>query len=433
MADEVNSVATSLNGLTKTKFAEKILDRIPEAVKFFSKLGMRTNGNLGKKYEQPVEMVLPQGMTYAAPNAGAFDIEDMIPGQMETAMVDANQFLFADALDYESEAKAKKSGSEAYESAVGRVVKRAMKAFTKRVELSFMYGGTSLGVVSTLAATVAVGDGTFYRDIPITAATWASGIWLGMKRAKLEFRVLSAAGYATATRHGSGVMQISRVTVPALATQGGTLRVTGSEADLNAVVAGDGIVFAGTYGKETMGLDRIVTNTGVLHEIDAADYNEQWAGNVFDVGGKQLTLRRLYEALAGAIAKGLEDMDITVFLNPVVFGDLLATEASLRRYAEATGQAKNGFKTLKYQGQHGMIEFIPYINVKQGEAFAVPMEVFSKLGAQDITMQPPGRKPGEFWKPMEKKAGYEMRLYANLGLFCDMPGYTTKIIGITVG
>jgi hypothetical protein len=424
MADVVTTLS-KLNGITKTKFAEKIKDRIPEAVKFFSRLSMLKNGKLGRKYEQPIELVLPQGMTYAAPLAGAFDIEDMEAGVMEVAEVDANQFLFADSLDYESEAKAASSGDAAYEAAVGRVVKRAMKAFTKRVELSFLYGHTSLAKIQSMASSTDNGDGTYDRVLTIYQKSWASGIWLGMKNAKLEFRTLDSNGYATSTRHGSGVIKVKRINVV-----NHTITVVGAQSDVNAILADDGIVFAGTYGKETVGLDRIATNTGELHEIDAADYNEQWAANVVSNGDRQLTLRRIYEAMAPAIGKGLEDMDVQCFLNPATFGDLIATEASLRRYAEATGQATNGFKTLKFQGQHGMIEFIPYINIKEGEAFIGPMETMAKLGAQDITMVAPGRKDGEYWKPMERKAGYEMRLYANLGLFCDIPGWWTKITNI---
>lgn len=427
MADVVTTLS-KLNGLTKEKFAPKIKDRIPEKVKFFSRLSMLPNGKLGKKYSQPIELVLPQGMTYAQPGAGAFDIEDMEAGQMEVAEVDANQFLFADALDYESEAKAQTAGDAAYESAVGRVIKRAMKSFTKRVELSFLYGHTSLAVVGTLETAVNNGDGTYSRTFTVPQKKWASGIWLGMKNAKLEFRVLDSDGYATSTRHGSGVIKLQKVSVTER-----KLTVVGAQADVNAIEADDGVVFGGTYGKETVGLDRIVTNTGTLHGISAEDYEEQWGGNVFDNEDTQLTLRRIYEAMGAAIGKGLEDTDVVCFLNPATFGDMLATEASLRRYAEATGQATNGFKTLKFQGQHGMIEFIPYINIKEGECFMGPMDTMAKLGAQDITMMAPGRKDGEFWKPMEKKAGYEMRLYANLGLFCDVPGYWTKIVNIVNG
>jgi hypothetical protein len=428
VADVVTTL-DRLNGLTKIKYAPEIKDRIPASNKFLSRLSFLPNGNLGKKYQQTVEMVLPQGMTYAAPNAGAFDIEDMEAGQSEVAEVDANQFLFADSLDYESEAKAAKGGDAAYESAVGRVIKRAMKAFTKRVNLSFMYGGSSLALVGSMAATAGPdGDGLYSRVITVATSAWASGIWLGMKNARLDFRATDVTtGYPTATKRNAGVLKLKRISVV-----GETLTVRGTQADCNAIQVGDSVVFAGTYNKETMGLDRIVTNKGVLHGIDATEYEEQWAGNVYDVGGRELTLRRIYEGMGDAVGKGLEDTDVTMLLNPLSFGNLLANEAALRKHYEAqNGEAKNGFKTLKYMGQHGLIEFVPDICVKQGEAFCGPMDTMAKLGAQDITMMAPGRKKDEYWKAMEKKAGYEMRLYANLGLFCDIPGYWTKFTGIT--
>jgi hypothetical protein len=122
----------------------------------------------------------------------------------------------------------------------------------------------------------------------------------------------------------------------------------------------------------------------------------------------------------------MDDVDAAMFLNPLTFANLLANEVTLRRYYEMqNGEVKTGLKNLKFQGQHGLIEFIPYINIKQGEAICGPLDTMAKVGAQDITMMPPGRKDGEFWKAIEKKAGYEMRLYANLGLFCDVPAYWT--------
>ena len=427
MADVYDT--TSLDHITKTKFAPAIQDTIPPGALFFSKLGMLPNGNLGKTYQQPVEMVLPQGMTYAAPNSGPFDIEDMQPGSMETAEVNASQFLFADAISYEEEAKAKQKGDGAYTAAVGRVVERAMKAFTKRVNLSFMYGGTQVGVIESRGSTTGPdSDGLYSRALVIYAKDWASGIWLGMKRAKVDVRTTSGsvgALYAASTKRNASVLKVANVSVV-----NRTITVIGTQADCNAIAVDDCLVFAGAYGKEPMGLDRITTNSGVLFGIDAADYEEQWAGNVYDVGGRELTLRRLYEGQNGPVAKGLEDVDVAMLLNPLTFANLLANETALKRYYDAQSEAKNGFKSLKFQGQHGIIEFLPDINVKQGEAFCGPMDTMKKLGAQDITMQAPGRKDGEFWKPIEKKAGYEMRLYANLGLFCSVPGRWVKYTNI---
>lgn len=425
MADVYDT--TSLDHITKTKFAPTIQDTIPDGALFFSKLRMLPNGTLGKTYQQPVEMVLPQGMTYAAPNSGPFDIEDMEPGSMETAEVNASQFLFADAISYEEEAKAKAKGDNAYTNAVGRVIERAMKSFTKRINLSFMLGGTQLGVIESRGSTAGPdGDGNYTRALTIYAKAWASGIWLGMKRAKVDVRnTTGSAGaiYAGSTKRNAGVLKIQSIS---FTVTSGIVTVVGSQADCNAIAVDDCLVFAGAYGKEPMGLDRIVTNTGVLFGIDAADYEEQWAGNIYDVGGRELTLRRLYEGQNGPVSKGLEDVAVGMLLNPLTFANLLANETALKRYFDAQEVAKNGFKSLKFQGQHGLIEFLPDINVKQGEAFCGPLDTMKKLGAQDITMQPPGRKEGEYWKPIERKAGYEMRLYANLGLFCSLPGRWVK-------
>lgn len=415
MADVVTTLS-KLNGLTKQKFASKILDHIPPGIKFSSRLEFGEAMLLGKKYSQPVELVLPQGMTYAAPGAGAFDINDAEAGVMDEALVDGNQFLFADMLDYESAAKAEKAGENAYENAVKRVIKRMMKAATKRIELSALYGGTSLGKVLSTAAAGAT--------INIDPKAWGSGIWLGMKNAKLDVYSANANGTPNAKINVNAPVKIASVKV-------GTkqLLVTGNAADLAAIAVGHLLVFTGTVGNEPMGLDRISTNTGVLFGLDAAQY-ELWEGNTYDVAG-ELTLKKLYKGMNDAIGKGLED-DVQVFLNPDTYGNLLAIEAGLRRHVETSGggDAKNGYRSVKWEGQNGVIEFVPYINIKQGEAFAVPIDTYKKVGATDLTMQAPGRREHEFFKQMEKKAGYELRMYANLGFFCEAPALGTKLTGI---
>jgi hypothetical protein len=422
----------SLNKLTKDRFAPAIKDRIPSERKFFKRLSMLKNGTLGKKYQQPLETQLPQGITYAAANAGPFEIDDMEPGALETAEVESNQFLFADAISYEEEARAKKNGEEAYTSAVGRVVKRAMLGFSKRVELSFMYGGATLGLIESRGATAGPdSDGNYSRALVIYEEEWASGIWLGMKKAKLDIRTTSTntngAVYVAGTKRNSGVVKIKSVSVVSR-----TITIVGSEADCNAAAVDDCLVFASTYGKETMGLYRIASNEGTLYGLDATELEEQLAGNVYDVGSRELTLRRIYEGQNGPVSKGLEDVDVAMYLNPLTFANLLANEVALRRYYEMqNGEVKTGLKNLKFQGQHGLIEFIPYINIKQGQAICGPLDTMAKVGAQDITMMAPGRKDGEFWKAIEGRAGYEMRLYANLGLFCDVPAYWTVYTNIT--
>jgi hypothetical protein len=414
MADVVTTLS-KLNGLTKQKFASKILDHIPPGIKFSSRLDFGEAMLLGKKYSQPVELVLPQGMTYAAPGAGAFDIEDAEAGVMEEALVDGNQFLFTDLLDYESAAKAQKGGDGAYENAIKRVIKRMMKAATKRIELSALYGGTSLAKVLTVASAGAI--------VNIDPKAWASGIWLGMKNAKLDVYT-DVGGLPGVKINTVGPVKVSRVVVSSK-----RLHLTGDAADLAAIAATHLLVFHKTVGNEPKGLDRIITNTGDLFDIDATEY-ELWEGNSYDVAG-ELTLKKLYRGMSDAIGKGLEE-DVQVFLNPEAYGNLIAIEAGLRRHVEASGagDAKNGFRGVKWEGQHGAIEFVPYINIKQGEAFVFPIGTYKKVGSTDLTMQAPGRKEHEYFRDMEKKAGYELRMYANLGFFCEAPALGTKLTGI---
>ena len=85
----------------------------------------------------------------------------------------------------------------------------------------------------------------------------------------------------------------------------------------------------------------------------------------------------------------------------------------------------------RFQGQHGGIEIIPYTVVKEGEAFIGPVDSLGKVGAKDIGIQTvPGGSSDQYWKQMEKKAGAEIRWYANMGLFSDAIAQWTKLTGI---
>ena len=106
MSDTATTVS-QLNGWFKPKFG-KFQDIIPEVAKFVGSIGPLVKAQkVGKDFEFPVELSLPQGVTYAAAGDGAFAFEDTIPGEMKNATIDGSQIVVTDILDYESAAKAK--------------------------------------------------------------------------------------------------------------------------------------------------------------------------------------------------------------------------------------------------------------------------------------------------------------------------------------
>ena len=430
MADTATTV-TKLNGWFKSKYG-KFQDNIPEVAKLNGMLGQIVKAQkVGKNFNFPVELSLPQGTTYAAAGDGAFAFEDTIPGEMKEATIDGSQILVSDILDYESAAKAVEEGEEAYGDAGERMVRRMRKAGYKRIELSEWYGQSNLGVINTLPAST----GTSTKAVQLTTASWASGIWTGMKNMRLQ--VYNSA-LSTLKGAASTWIQVDAVNVSTR-----TLTLTGKnsagDADTawtggTAAATSDVLVPKGSVGKDMAGVDKIVTNTGSLFGIDAASY-ELWAGNTFSCGSVAFSLKKLQDAIADAVGKGLQEK-ATVFVNPKTWANLCSDQAAMRKYdaSYSDGKAKNGFRSLTMYSQNGELEITPHTIIKEGEAFIIPVDRFMKIGAQDLSPNVPGRGEAYFDNATNSSgqslAGYRLMMYAHLAIICGAPAYTTKVTNI---
>lgn len=431
MADVVTTVS-KLNGWFKSKYGT-FQDNIPDVAKFSAAIGPIVKAQkVGRNFNFPVELSLPQGTTYAAAGDGAFAFEETIPGEMKEATIDGSQILVSDIIDYESAAKAVEEGEEAYGDAGERMIKRMRKAGHKRIELSMWYGQASLGAISTLPAST----GTSTKAVVITTASWATGIWTGMKGMKLEVY-----DPTLTTRRGQvgGYYQIDSVAVSTrtLTMTAKTSAGVAQDAvwtDVSAVAVADVFIPKGSYGKDMAGINKIVTNTGSLFGIDAATY-ELWAGNTFSAGSVAFTFKKLQDAIADAVGKGLDEK-ATCYVSNRTWANLCADQAALRKYDASYTKAKaeNGFRSLLFASQNGELEIMPHSIIKEGEAFIVPTDRFLKIGAQDLSPNVPGRGEQYFDNATNSSgqslAGYRLMMFAHLAIICGAPGMCTKVTNI---
>ncbi len=430
MADAVTDVA-KLNGWFKTKHGQ-FQDLVTPNAKLYGMLGSLVKAQqVGRDFRFPVELSLPQGVTYAAAGSGAFAFEDTVPGEMKEATIDGAQVVVSDILDYESAAKATAEGSEAYGDAGERLIRRIKKAGQKRLELSFWYGQTNLGTVESITGS----GGT--RVLQMSTASWAGGIWTGMKGMKLDAWDTSAFGAAPTNPD-------AEIIVTAVDVKNRKLSVSGDTSDLTALdtpaAAGTAVLTPynartnDTTSQDCAGVDKIVTNTGSLFGINASTY-ELWAGNTFSAGSQAFSLRKLNDAIADAVSKGLDEKAV-VFVNPRTWANLCSDQAAMRKYdAQYTeSKAKNGFRSLTMFSQNGELEIVPHTVVKEGEAWILPVERFLKIGAQDLGFNVPGRGEQYFDNAVNSSgrslAGYRLMAYAHVALICGAPGLCTKVTDI---
>lgn len=420
---------TSLDGLFKTVYADNIEQLIPETAKLKKLIPFSRDEKIGDHYEQPVILTYPHGVTYAAPGAGAFALNDPIAPQMKKAQVDAYQHLLRDSMDYETAAKSASGDKAAFRKATELSVELMMESITKRVELDLLYGQIGYGVGDS-----SVNTDTTHTVVQMLTASWATGIWLGMEGAKFQFWKQS-----DGTLVSSGADAI--FTVDSVDVDNRKLTISGTTTGISdldtALAAGDCDIYpngartAATTFSQMPGLVKIITNTGTLFNISAATYN-LWKGNSVSAGGA-LTLGKILSALAAPTGRGLDEK-VTVFLNDRTWANVASDQAALRKYDASydTERLKNGTRAITFYSQNGEVELMPYNCIKEGEAIAIPLKQCKRIGSTDITWELPGGSPENprFFRELSDNAGFEYRVYSGQSIFCKTPARTLRITGI---
>jgi hypothetical protein len=165
-----------------------------------------------------------------------------------------------------------------------------------------------------------------------------------------------------------------------------------------------------------------------MFNINVGSYN-LFKGNSYPVAGP-LSFANMPKAAARPVEKGL-DSKLTVFVNPRGWADLLNDQAALRKYDSSYSPVKveNGSKSIVFHSQNGDLEIVPSIYVKEGYAYGLALEDWSRVGSSDITFKRPGQGE-DFFRDLENSAGYEMRLYTDQAVFCCAPGKNILLTGI---
>lgn len=417
------TTTTDLSGLFKEVYGDSVVSLVPETALFVKEIPFVTREKqLGNKYHQPVIVQMEHGVTYAAADAGAFSLNNAISMKTQDAQVQGAQMVLRSTLDYESAARAAGSKS-AFADATQLQVENMLQSLTKRLELSLIYGGnaTGLGVVDDTTNVSATST-----TLVFTAASWAAGIWAGTENAQLD--IFKVADNAKVNANAALV-------ITSIDTTARTITVTGNSADITAIDTYSPtdmyVRFYGASGAEMAGLDKIVTNTGSLFNIDASVYN-LWKGSSYAVGGA-ISFSALQAAVAVAVERGGLDEDVIVYLNPKKWGVLLNDQAALRKYDSSYTAAtvENGSKTITFHSQNGTLKIVAHPYVKEGEGFMVPTKRVKRIGAQDISFDIPGSKSGEIFLQLQNSAGFEYRLYSNQAIVCETPAKMVKLTGIS--
>jgi len=411
---------SDLNGLFKQAYADNIENLIPEEslltrmIKFQGREYL-----LGQTYNQPVIVRSEQGFTYSRPNNGTFDILPASSMKTQNAVVDGFIILEQSGISYEAVARSDNVNS--FRNAVDLVMSDAMESFGRRLEIGLLYGQSATGIGS-VASTANVNATT--TTLSFATGQWSAGLWSPMEGANLDF--YDAGGTAMNTA--------GPVTVASIDVTNKTITVTAAAADITAIdTEGAGYLrfyTEGTNGAdEAVGLDRIMTNSGLLFNINAATYN-LWKANTFAVGGA-LTLAKIQEGVAVAAQRGLSE-DVELFVNPAVWQDLSTEQVTYRMMDSSYSNKKgvNGFEGLEFHSQNGKITVYAHKYVKEGEAFLLPTRRAVRIGSSDISFNIPGTDNGQIFIQNPTSAGFQFRIFSQQALLVVKPALCVKFTGI---
>jgi hypothetical protein len=202
--------------------------------------------------------------------------------------------------------------------------------------------------------------------------------------------------------------------------------VAGEAATLRAAILANAdlvsVNYLGAFNVEMVGLQKIITNTTTLFNIDAAAYS-MWSGNSY-TGTGALTFGQIMSANALPAQRGLQGKT-TVLLPPTAWANLASDQASLRRYGDVeTKTARNGFNVIEFYSQTGEMEIVAHNCVKNGDFFIVPLDKYKRVGSSDVVMSLPGMADGDILFNNQTQPGYIMRLYTDQALFGTTPSYS---------
>ncbi len=400
----VNQYGDSLNANFKEVYGDDIKNLIPEELYLYNEIKMLSKDKQpGLSFNQPVILGHEHGITFASSDDDAFNLNSSIAGAIKNATVKGYPSVFRSQIGYTAAQRAVQGGKQAFEDATKFVIANMLRSYTKKLEIEMLYGQMGYATVASVSGNV----------ITITTAEFAAGIWAGSEGMPLEIRDSS-----------NVVRGECKVTSTDL-----TARTITVDAAPAGVTSTDVIWHKGAYGNEFAGIHKILTTSGSLFGIDNSVYS-LWKGNSVSASSAALTLAKIEKALVPALHKGLMGK-VTCLVNENTWKDLLSEQTALRMYDQSYSKASlvNGGEALKFFGANGeiMVKSSPF--VKEGYAYLLKMDSFSKVGSTDVTFKNPVNKD-EYFIHRQDAAAYELRAMADWAVFCDEPGKSVVITSI---
>lgn len=392
----------SLDQFTKQLYADKVQDLVPDFELLMKGIPfVSAEKQAGGDYVQPVILSRDHGVTFHGKNDAQLKLEAPIAAIIDSASIRPSAMTMRAMLSYTSASRLT-GGPRAFVNGTSYIVESLVQSFAAIMEQIHWYGGMGLGKI---------GAAPSGNVVSISAAEWASGVWVGGEGMLID---VYRAGAKVATTEITQVDIINKQLT--LANASGLLQ-------------NDVIYRKGSYGLESLGAHYILQNTGSLFGIDASQ-RKLWEANRYDCLNGALSFEKVSEGIAKAYGRGLLGK-MKLYVSPVTFSTMFPdfkTVKSVDTFSSRVFNDESQVKTL----EHGVnaikffinsveVEVIASPYVKEGYAFGLSDEGWVRVGSRDLSLGTPGMPEGSYWMQAQDYSALELRAFTDQALFCTKP------------
>lgn len=418
-------------------------DLLPEDQMLAKLIPFSQSQKVGEAYVEAVTLTHETGITLGGSGLDVFELESPIAGTVKQALVTPYVSVLGSLIPWSVISRSAGGGAKSFYDATKYVVRNNLRSHQDFLEAFRIYGQSPdlLGYVSYATASyrgqafilgtgtlpeTQFGSVTFTNGVNaadklllVAPGQFAAGLWVGKEGVKLaqvnSSGVVVAEGSLVAVDPDMGVLKVDFTPVaPSAATGAGSLRIAYKGMDA---------------AKEMLGVHKILTSTNTLFGIPTSQYS-LWKGNVLALNGVQFKLQTVQTAIAQAVNRGALEGDVEVLVNPRTFSTLVTTESGARRYDSSYGQsAENGFEHIEFFHQAGKATIRTHRKVKEGHAFMLSSECWSRSGSAEVAFSVPGVDKDIIF-PEPNMSAYSFRTYSDQYIFCHAPAKNILVTGI---
>lgn len=374
---------------------------------------MGKNDMLGRSKLIPVALTFELGFTFG--DGTAFALNSAIAAVYEEIEVDPTPVTLRTRVSLSAANRWKSNGNLAMINNVAIRAGQMKKSMEKMAEICMLHGRTGIGTVSAL------NDSSGTNELTITDATWSSGIWAGMTGLQLD-------AYTSTTKQNS----VGALTLTVVDHDNKKVTVTGDTSDTAAIDVGSVLYPLGAYGNDQYGIKYQLDNASTLFGIDASAY-ALWKANEYTVSGN-LTMSEILKGQARAVNRGGLDEDVVLFVSPDNFENLNDDLSALREFdsSYSAERGENGFSSIKYKGQAGVIEIISHPYMMDGDGFSMPKSCVRRVGASDIDFMKDD--DGGYFRSLDVAgyAGYQATAFYEFQILITEPARCVFYKSITI-